>query len=657
MVAFREALDSCELRNLGIVVTGLNHVINALSDHCPLLLSTKEVQRVNRHWQFKFEVSWVLEETCAAEVRNFWSVATGMVITIPHFFTASPHIASGETRSFLFSLMMGHGWRRPGGILPCITEVMNQSFTRDFTGEEIFAAVKMMNPLKASGEDELGTLFYQSFWHIFGNETADLCIDLLQGHHDMIEMISAVLYSVILNREAGDVFVPQRGLRQDDPLSPHLFFICSEGLSSLLRQAMVSGNFKGARTNRRAPTISHLLFANDSLIFGEALARSATQVKDNFRIYGMSSGQEINLDKSGLFFGSNVINDNRNDVRRILNVSSHSNPEKYLGLPAVKADGMRVIHWCKWSDLCNLKEDGGLGFRDMAKFNVSILAKQGCRIFMTPTTLVGRLLRAKGLLEKGFRWKVGSGTAISIWNDYWLPGAVPRQISTPRRDFLDRVSDLIIAESGSWNKSFIVSTFEAEEADAILGIVIHDTGGLILGASRQRLGRVTSAFAAEARAAVQALQFAADLGFSDIILEGDSRTVMQKLALDTLDLSEISTLVWEVRRRAESLHACRFLFTPRSGNKAAQCLALDGSVGLSDRFWVEEGPRRLMVQVAEDMRGIQPPFFLGIFGDSLCRFDFAVRVPSPLGDSIGSRLMGEVEMAGSRIFFWFLLFF
>ncbi|XP_039011424.1 uncharacterized protein LOC120140518 [Hibiscus syriacus] len=74
---------------------------------------------------------------------------------------------------------------------------------------------------------------------------------------------------------------------------------------------------------------------DDSLIFGEANAQVALRTKEILREYGWYSGQVINFDKSGVFFSSNVIDTNRNDVQRILKVFSSSNPEKYLRLPAI----------------------------------------------------------------------------------------------------------------------------------------------------------------------------------------------------------------------------------------------------------------------------------------------------------------------------------
>lgn len=75
---------------------------------------------------------------------------------------------------------------------------------------------------------------------------------------------------------------PSRGLRQGDPLSPYLFLIVSEVLSSSIQKA-------------NGPCISHLLFADDTFIFLQLL-----------NAYYAASGQKVNLQKSSVYFSANT---------------------------------------------------------------------------------------------------------------------------------------------------------------------------------------------------------------------------------------------------------------------------------------------------------------------------------------------------------------
>ncbi|KAK5818137.1 hypothetical protein PVK06_023068 [Gossypium arboreum] len=40
-----------------------------------------------------------------------------------------------------------------------------------------------------------------------------------------------------------------------------------------------------------------------------------------------------------------------------------------------KGHGRKAIHWCSWRKMCELKQEGGLSFKNQAKFNVALLAK------------------------------------------------------------------------------------------------------------------------------------------------------------------------------------------------------------------------------------------------------------------------------------------
>lgn len=114
---------------------------------------------------------------------------------------------------------------------------------------------------------------------------------------------------------------PKRGIRQGDPLSPFLFLLCSEGLSAPapLRKGE-DRSFKGVKICRGSPLVSHLFFADDTLLFVEASSHGITNIKRALEIYGKASGQHINYDKFCCFFNSNTPVQVREDLSQLLGI-------------------------------------------------------------------------------------------------------------------------------------------------------------------------------------------------------------------------------------------------------------------------------------------------------------------------------------------------
>ena len=79
--------------------------------------------------------------------------------------------------------------------------------------------------------------------------------------------VKTVTYSIMLNGEPQGLIHPTRGIRQRDPLSPFLFLLCTEGLHGLIQHAASEGEIRGFSLCWRGPALTHLLFADDSLLF------------------------------------------------------------------------------------------------------------------------------------------------------------------------------------------------------------------------------------------------------------------------------------------------------------------------------------------------------------------------------------------------------
>lgn len=55
----------------------------------------------------------------------------------------------------------------------------------------------------------------------------------------------------------------------------------------------------------------------------------------------------------------------------------------------------RKIHWMSWEKLCQPKSEGGMGFKELGKFNDSLLAKQIWRSKHNEHTLFRKVFKAK----------------------------------------------------------------------------------------------------------------------------------------------------------------------------------------------------------------------------------------------------------------------
>jgi len=102
--------------------------------------------------------------------------------------------------------------------------------------------------------------------------------------HTVMRCVTSVSFSIRMNGILSTPFKPSRGIRQGDPISPYLFLLCSEGLSCLLRAVRPVHLSRGVRVGIHAPWVSHLLFADDCIIFSEASLRGARRLQDVCRL-------------------------------------------------------------------------------------------------------------------------------------------------------------------------------------------------------------------------------------------------------------------------------------------------------------------------------------------------------------------------------------
>ena len=152
----------------------------------------------------------------------------------------------------------------------------------------------------------------------------------------MTECISSVSYSILINGEPHGNIHPSRGLRQGDPLSPYLFLLCAEGLHSLIKKAESNGDMQGVSLCRGGPKITHLFFADDSLLFTKATTTACEKIQLILGQYEKASGQQVNHDKTTIFFSKATPLASQSAIKDLLNWTCHLKIKNSCICPPIK---------------------------------------------------------------------------------------------------------------------------------------------------------------------------------------------------------------------------------------------------------------------------------------------------------------------------------
>lgn len=122
----------------------------------------------------------------------------------------------------------------------------------------------------------------------------------------IMECITMVPYSILVNGEPKAMIYPMRGIRQGDPLSPYLFVFCAEGFNGILKQAADAGEIQGFSTCRKGPKLTHLFFVDDCFLFCKLTLEECEKIQELLVVYESASRQMVNKEKTTLFFSKNI---------------------------------------------------------------------------------------------------------------------------------------------------------------------------------------------------------------------------------------------------------------------------------------------------------------------------------------------------------------
>src|SRR4051812_3018432 len=109
------------------------------------------------------------------------------------------------------------------------------------------------------------------------------------------ECIQAPTFAISINGVPSDNFSSSKGIRQGDPLSPYLFVLAMECFSSKIDAAMFNKKINPI-IRQMKPAISHLLFADDVLVFCRADKKSLLEIRLILQEFSLFTGLSINIE-------------------------------------------------------------------------------------------------------------------------------------------------------------------------------------------------------------------------------------------------------------------------------------------------------------------------------------------------------------------------
>lgn len=145
--------------------------------------------------------------------------------------------------------------------------------------------------------------------------------------------ITSTALSLCWNWDKLAALTLERGLRQENPLSPYLFVLCMEVLGSYITKCIESKRWHLVWLCRDGSEILYIFFADDLLLFGEAFFSQARVMEYVLEQFCGISRQRVSRSKSRIRFLMNIPSYLRNSIYSKFRIQVTLDLETCFGMP------------------------------------------------------------------------------------------------------------------------------------------------------------------------------------------------------------------------------------------------------------------------------------------------------------------------------------
>ncbi|XP_061336789.1 uncharacterized protein LOC133283880 [Gastrolobium bilobum] len=285
----------------------------------------------------------------------------------------------------------------------------------------------------------------------------------------IMEGVTSTVMNILWERETIDDFMPTRGIRQGDPLSPYLFVLCIDRLAHLILEATSHKLWKPVVLKKNDPPISHLFFTDDLLLFAEASVQQATIISKILKCFCDSSGQRVSKEKTRVIFSRNVNHNRVMQIAREMDFPIAADLGKYLGIP-ILSERVRASTFAFILDRMDKR---------LNKWNRSSLSladdlipelKASCQV----SNLWRGVMRIWSKVVAGSRILIGNGCETNFLRDRWLPlnerVIIKDAIHIPE-EVHDWTVDRLVSTHGNWNWDLLYSLLSPASCASIASVM------------------------------------------------------------------------------------------------------------------------------------------------------------------------------------------